>query len=271
LIVTGIQINSNAQCEENLSKVLLYLEKARASQPDIIVLPEYSNYMGPLENAYSHGLTDGSRWHRQLSHFAKQNKVGIIAGLLLRAGDHKSTSSLIFFNKHGIQQSIYTKLHLFDIQIDAQVTFNESTYLQPGKSPVITEIDGIPCGFAICYDLRFPGFFRYLSEQKVRVIFVPAAFTEKTGKAHWELLVRTRALENQVFVVAVNQVGTYAGDKASYGHSMIVDPWGAILARAPGNKNESGEGLFTASLDFSYQDTIREKLPCLSHRREDLW
>lgn len=271
MVIAGIQINSNNKNEENLKKIFYLLEKALDIGPDIIVLPEYTNYMGPLDGAYTHALPKKSIWHKQLSGFAKINKVGIIIGLLLKTKDKKTASSVLYFDKEGIYRNVYQKIHLFDVNLDNKVTIRESEFLNPGNGLEVLTINKISCGFALCYDLRFPEFFRRLVIKNARIIFVPAAFTDITGKAHWEILVRARAIENQVFIIAVNQVGEYIKGKTSYGMSMIVDPWGTVLARAPASGETRGGDIISATLDFSYQDRVRQDLPCLSHRREDLF
>jgi len=271
LVVAAIQINSNNNSKENLKKVLYFMDMALDVNPDIIVLPEYTNYMGPLDKALPHGLSKKSMWHKTLSGFAKMNNTGLVVGLLLKADNGKASSSVLYFNKKGICRSSYQKLHLFDVNLEDTVVFRESDYLSPGSDPGIFSIDKLTCGVALCYDLRFPELFRDLVAKNARVIFLPAAFTDVTGEAHWEILVRARAIENQVYMIAVNQVGNFMKEKASYGMSMIVDPWGTVIAKAPGLQDDKCETIISASLDFSYQDTVRKKLPCLSHIRKDIF
>ncbi|MBN2442537.1 MAG: hypothetical protein JXJ04_14375 [Spirochaetales bacterium] len=271
MVIAGIQLNSTDNGEENLKKVFYFLERALKLRPDIIVLPEYTNYMGSLKSSFSHALPKTSEWYEKLSGFARINRVGLIIGLLLKGTDKKSTSSLVYFDNQGILRHTYNKLHLFDVVIDKKVSYCESAYLMPGNKPGMSVINEIPCGFALCYDLRFPEVFRFFSANKRRIIFLPSAFTETTGKDHWEVLVRARAIENQVFMIAINQVGIYDSDKASYGKSMIVDPWGTILAQAPGMEESENECIISASPDFTMQDHVRKKIPCLLHRRRDLF
>jgi deaminated glutathione amidase len=271
LIVTAIQINSNNNSNENLKKVCSLLEGALDTGPDIIVLPEYINYMGPLDTCSSHALPEKSIWHERLSRFAQQNRVGIIAGLLMKTKNNKASSAVLYVDKDGNPLEIYKKLHLFDINLDNHMTIRESDFLIPGTDPALITIGQVSCGFALCYDLRFPELFRRMTIKNARIIFLPAAFTNTTGKAHWEILVRARAIENQVFVVAVNQTGKYPAGNISYGMSMIVDPWGTILAKAPAYDESPGETIISANLNFSYQDKVRQNMPCLSHRREDLF
>jgi predicted amidohydrolase len=288
LIVSGIQINSNDKNNENQKKVLYLLDQALDTRPDIIVLPEYTNYMGPLDNAYSNALSHNSIWHKQLSGFARINKIGLLAGLLLKTNNKKAASTVVYFDTEGVCHSVYEKLHLFDAHLDNNVNIRESDFLAAGTRVGIVSINKVTCGVALCYDLRFPELFRRLAVKNARIIFVPAAFTQTTGEAHWEILIRARAIENQVFIIAINQVGEYYNGNISYGMSMIVDPWGRVLVRAPAYGEDSvpngivpvkspayrerpGELIISAPLDLSYQDKVRQNLPCLSHRREDLF
>ena len=158
----------------------------------------------------------------------------------------------------------YRKLHLFDVDVDGN-RYRESDTMSAGEDVVLTKLGDVPVGLTICYDLRFPELYRRLGAGGARVITAPSAFTFETGKDHWDLLVRTRAVENQVFVLAAAQVGSHPPGLACYGNAMIVDPWGTVLARAP-----ESEGVFVADLDFEHQDRIRASLPALSHRRTEI-
>jgi predicted amidohydrolase len=272
LLVSVVQINSVTDKKNNLIKVESFLEKAYAVKPDIIVMPEYTNYMGPLSNAYEYGEPmKGSLWYKRLSAFASDNTVDIITGILKQAEDGKAASCAVHFSKKGAVLVEYKKVHLFDIDLDREVVIKESAYLTAGNTPVVTEINGIRCGFAICYDLRFPELFRRLTLKGAQLVFLLAAFTHKTGQAHWEPLVRARAIENELFIVAANQVGLYGEGKVSYGNSMIVDPWGRVIVRAAGIDDPEKECIIHGELDFSYQDKVREDLPCLGHIRRDLF
>jgi predicted amidohydrolase len=272
LLVTVIQINSSEDKKKNLIKTESFLEKAYAEKPDVIVLPEYTNYMGPLSHAAEAGESpEGSIWYKRLSDFSSENSVDIIAGIIRRAEDGKAVSCAVHFSKNASVPVEYKKMHLFDIDLDQEVTIKESMYLMAGDIPLITEVDNILCGYALCYDLRFPELFRRLTLQGVRVVFLLAAFTHRTGEAHWESLVKARAIENEIFIVAANQVGPYGKGNISYGNSMIVDPWGSIIARAPGIDGPEKECVINGELDFSYQDKVREELPCLGHIRKDIF
>jgi predicted amidohydrolase len=272
LIVSVIQINSGKDKKKNLVKTESFLEKAYATKPDVIVLPEYTNYMGSLSHASEDGEPlEGSIWYKMLSDFSSEKGVDIIAGIIRRAGDGKAVSCAVHFSKNASVPVEYKKMHLFDIDLVKEVTIKESTYLTAGDTPVITEVNNIPCGYALCYDLRFPELFRRLAIHGVRLVFLLAAFTHQTGKVHWEPLVKARAIENEIFVVAANQVGPYGKGNISYGNSMIVDPWGTTIARAPGIDGPDNECVIKGELDFSYQDKVREGLPCLGHIRKDIF
>jgi predicted amidohydrolase len=159
----------------------------------------------------------------------------------------------------------YQKLHLFDIDMKGGESQKESDWIAPGSETVVTDVLGVKVGLTICYDLRFPELYRRLTDEGARAITVPSAFTEHTGKDHWLTLLRARAIENQVFVIAPNQFGHHGGKRRSYGKSAIVDPWGVTLALAPDRP-----GWAMARLDFEDQDRIRQALPCLSHRNDNV-
>jgi predicted amidohydrolase len=162
----------------------------------------------------------------------------------------------------GEIKGVYRKIHMFDVVVDG-TEYKESASEEPGEDITVTELaNGEPLGLTVCYDLRFPELFRILAIRGARVVSLPAAFTKVTGQAHWEILIRARAIENQAFVVAADQVGTHPEGKQSFGGSMVVDPWGEVLARADGD-----EPCFVAAdLDAGRQDEVREKLPSLANR-----
>jgi predicted amidohydrolase len=161
----------------------------------------------------------------------------------------------------GEVRAVYRKIHMFDVVVGG-VDYRESASEEPGEEIVLSETrDGVELGLTVCYDLRFPELYRILAVRGARILPLPAAFTKVTGQAHWELLIRARAIENQAFVVAADQVGRHPPDKESYGGSMIVEPWGEVLARAPDE-----ETFVAADLDFARQDEIREQLPSLANR-----
>src|SRR5204862_7773358 len=189
--------------------------------------------------------------------------VDLVAGSIAERheGREKLSNTSVHVGPDGELRAVYRKIHMFDVVVGG-VEYRESATEDRGDEVVLSETAaGLPLGLTVCYDLRFPELYRILAVRGARVIAVPAAFTKVTGKAHWELLVRARAIENQAFVVAADQIGTHPPDKESFGGSMIVDPWGEILARAPDD-----ECFVAAELDLARQDEVRDKLPSLANR-----
>jgi predicted amidohydrolase len=172
----------------------------------------------------------------------------------------------MLFNRDGNRVAVYRKMHLYDVEIPGRVSAKESAVFAGGNEIVNAGIDGVNVGLSICYDLRFPELYRLLALRGAKVLLVPAAFTSYTGRDHWELLLRARAVENQCFVVAADQIGSYAPGKSSYGRSMIIDPWGTVLACAPDCND-----VITADLDLAALDRIRQELPALANRRPDVY
>ena len=165
----------------------------------------------------------------------------------------------------GTDVATYTKLHMFDVDV-AGITYRESAVEDAGTDITMTEVDGVPLGMTICYDLRFPELFRALALRGARIITVPAAFTERTGRDHWEVLLRARAIENQCFIVAPGIYGEHGAGKRSYGRSMIIDPWGVVLGQAA-----DGEGAVVSHVDLGAVDRVRASIPALTHRRPELY
>ncbi len=232
--------------------------------PKLIVLPEKVNVMGEHEalEAGAEPLEGGPtlNWARET---ARELGVDIVAGSIAerREGHDKLSNTSAHVGPGGEVRAVYRKIHMFDVTVGGQ-SYRESESEEPGDEIVLSELDGgVPIGLTVCFDLRFPELYRILAVRGARVIAVPSAFTQATGEAgHWEVLLRARAIENQAFVVAADQVG-FVGDKESFGGSMIVDPWGEVLARAG-----DGEGFAAADLDLGRQEEIREELPSLANR-----
>jgi predicted amidohydrolase len=168
----------------------------------------------------------------------------------------------VLLGPDGATLAVYRKIHLFDIDLPGMEHLKESKAVRPGEEAVVGKAPFGAVGMTICYDVRFPELYRALVRAGARVLAVPSAFTERTGKDHWEVLLRARAIENLAYVVAPAQVGHHGRGRASHGHAMIVDPWGAVMAQVP-----DGEGVVLAELDFARQDRLRRELPALSHTR----
>jgi len=195
---------------------------------------------------------------------ARELGVDLVAGSILErvSGQEKLANTSVHVDPHGDLRAVYRKVHMFDVEVGGR-SYRESALEQPGEEIVLSRTaDGVDLGLSICYDLRFPELYRILAVRGARVIVVPAAFTLATTRDHWETLVRARAIENQSFVIAANQVGPHPAGQHSGGRSMVVDPWGLVLAQAP-----DGEGHIVAELDLDRQREIRASLPSLANRQ----
>jgi predicted amidohydrolase len=266
--IAAIQLNVGADVEANLVQLGGQVRRAAAEGARVVALPENALYMGPIEGrlALASPLTPGCAWVDTLSALARE--VGcwlVVGGVPESSGDpHRPYNSAFVLNPEGEVTARYRKVHLFDIDLPGGPRLCESEHTTPGDRAVTTTLDDVGIGLTICYDLRFPELYRALLEDtRVRVLFVPSAFTVPTGRAHWHALLRARAIENQCWVVAPAQVGIHPpGDRTTYGHSLIVDPWGEVVAELG-----AGVGFVAVEADFAKQDALRGRLPALSHRR----
>ncbi|MFL5842580.1 MAG: carbon-nitrogen hydrolase family protein [Thermoleophilaceae bacterium] len=261
----AVQLNSNEDKERNLAAADELTRAAASDGAQLVVLPEKFNVLGTHDD-YERGAEtlEGPtiKWARET---AGELGIDLVAGSIVerREGRDKLSNTCVHISPDGDIRAVYRKIHMFDVVV-GDIEYKESASEEPGDEIVVSELgDGEPLGLTVCYDLRFPELFRILAIKGATVITLPAAFTKITGQAHWEILIRARAIENQVFMVAAGQVGMHPENKESYGRSMIVDPWGQILAQV----TEQGPGLCTADLDFSRQADVRDKLPSLANRQ----
>ena len=258
--VSCIQMCSSHDIESNLAKVEKFLKEVAKKGSKLALLPETFSFIArnhheKLKNAEKTHLT-----LEFLSQQAKQHQLWIIAGSTLCPSEHsdKLYNRCPIFAPDGTQHSSYDKIHLFDADLGTE-SWQESQTIEAGKEPVSITIDSDwKAGISICYDLRFPELYRHYSAQGCNILSVAAAFTVPTGKAHWETLLRARAIENQCYVLASAQYGKHSDGRETYGHSMMIDPWGKIIA-----KLHDGEGIITAELDLSHLQHIRAALPIL--------
>jgi predicted amidohydrolase len=263
-----VQLNSGADVEANIAAADLHVRAAAADGATLVVLPEKWTVMGgEAELRAGAQKHDGPTiaWARAT---ARELKVDLVAGSIAERveGREKLSNTTVHVGPDGEVRAVYRKLHMFDVEVDGH-QYRESDSDEPGAEIVMSEMaDGAKLGLSICYDLRFPEVHRILALRGARVIALPAAFTLLTTRDHWTSLIRARAIENQVFIVAANQVGAHPGNQRSGGHSMIVDPWGIVLAQAP-----DVVGHVMAELDFDRQDDIRKRLPVLTHRHPDAY
>jgi len=266
--IAAIQMNSQENKEKNIDKAEEMIDEAVSKGSKIVVLPEMFNFLGAEEQQPANAEKIPGLTIKRLMKKAKSHGVYILCGSILearQAGERLFNTSVLVDPKGEIIAK-YSKLHLFDVSMQGEVVYQESAIVQPGSEIITIETEFGHLGLSICYDLRFPEFYRRLTVRGARLIFIPAAFTLHTGKDHWERLIRARAIENQVYVVAANQIGSYAPQGMNWGKSMVVDPWGIVLSKAPDK-----ESVIFADIDYSYQQEIREKLPSLRHRREDIF
>ncbi len=258
----AVQLNSTEDKERNLATADRLTREAANAGAELIVLPEKFNLLGTHE-AYLAGAetlagpTIG--WAREA---ARELGVDLVAGSIVerRDGRAKLSNTSVHVGPDGELRGVYRKIHMFDVTVAGR-EYRESASQEPGDDVVTSEARGARLGLSVCYDLRFPELFRILAIHGARIIALPAAFTKVTGEAHWDVLVRARAIENQAFVVAADQVGRHPPDHESFGGSQIVDPWGEVLARAADE-----ECLIVAELDLARQDEVRASLPSLANR-----
>ena len=265
--VAACQMNSRGDKAANLATALDLLDEAAAGGADLAVLPEYFDYLGTDEGALAAAEPISGPITEAVAARARRHGLWVLAGSMhARAADGRCTNASLLFDREGRIAARYDKLHLFDIGLAGQPSYRESATVEGGERVVTAEIEGLRAGLSVCYDIRFPELYRLHMLAGARLLLVPAAFTLHTGRAHWELLLRAWAVENQCFVIAAAQVGESVAGRACFGHSMIVDPWGQVLAcRA------EGVGIVTTTLDLARQEALRAELPALANRRADVY
>jgi predicted amidohydrolase len=268
--VAAIQMASSPNLEANLFEVERLIKEAVHGGSELVVLPENFALMG-LSEADKIGVRERAgegRIQDFLAELAARHKIWIVGGTVpMECPDPtKVYAACLVFDDQGRQVARYDKIYLFDVEIAASgERYNESTTIMSGQRDVVVDTPFGRLGLAVCYDLRFPELFRRLLDRGVQIVALPAAFTAYTGKAHWEILIRARAIENLVYMIAAAQGGYHLNGRETYGNSMIVDPWGAVLDCLP-----HGSGVVSATLDRSYQATTRQQFPVIDHRRQHL-
>ena len=260
----AVQLNCTTDTDRNLESADGLTRAAAADGADLVVLPERLDLRGGARlYADRAGPLDGRplRWARAL---ASELGIDLVAGSIAerREGRERLSNTSVHVAPDGEVRAVYRKIHMFDVDVGG-LEYRESEHSEAAGEIVLTDTaEGVPVGLTICYDLRFPELYRILALRGARIVTIPSNFTRVTGRAHWEVLIRARAIENQVFVIAPGQAGRQPPEGESYGNSMIVDPWGTVLARA----GEDEECFVAADLDLAGQDEIREKLPSLANR-----
>jgi nitrilase len=261
--VALLQMVSSADIKENLRGLDPFFSKACDEGAKLLVLPENFAYMGMKETdkltiAEDYGHGEIQQTIRQL---AKRYGLWVIAGSIpLKAMSKRVKSSCLVYDNKGGVVARYDKIHLFDVRVSAEEAHQESLTIEPGNAVVVVDTPIGRVGLSICYDLRFPELYRQLALKGAEIFTVPSAFTAITGRAHWEILLRARAIENLCYVLAPNQGGTHANGRHTYGHSMIVEPWGKIVG-----VQQDGTGLIVADINLQRLRELRQQFPCNDH------
>jgi len=266
-IVAAVQMASSPDPSANLLEAERLVRQAADSGAGLVVLPENFAFMGRVEQdlvALCEHDGDG-RLQSFLARIAARYGVWLVGGtipLVAKDADRVRAACLVL-NERGERVARYDKIHLFDVDVPgADERYRESSTVEPGEQVIVVDSPFARLGVAVCYDLRFPEMFRQMLDSGVELLAIPAAFTANTGKAHWEPLLRARAIENLAYVIAADQGGYHINGRETHGHSMIVDPWGSVLSRLPG-----GSGCVCCPLDMDFQSSVRSKFPVIEHRR----
>jgi len=264
LLAAAVQLAAGPDKRENLAKAENLVRRAGELGARLVVLPELLFWRGPTQEEARVAETVPGPTADFLAALARSMGIVLVAGSILEThpANGKPFNTALVFDSQGVLRAKYRKIHLFDVEIPGRVVVRESERRTAGKDVVTCETEVGRIGVAICYDLRFPELFRRLGADGAEIACMPSAFTFATGEAHWEVLVRARAIENQVYFIAANQVGAGPSGIVDYGNSMIVDPWGRVVARA-----SDEEGVILAQLNGAYLKRVREELPCGEHIR----
>ncbi|WP_299597838.1 carbon-nitrogen hydrolase family protein [uncultured Microbulbifer sp.] len=277
--ISAIQMVSGSDVAENLAQARALTEEAAGAGAHLVLLPEYFAHLAEggsravaepfTRNAAASEHRHPIQWN--LQNWARELDIWIAAGAMPlqdRPDGHpvegqRTRSAFLLYDQQGVLRARYDKMHLFDVEVDdAAGRYRESNSIEPGDAPCVVSTPWAKLGLSICFDLRFPELYRQLAINGAEVLMVPAAFTHTTGQAHWKTLLQARAIENGCFVIAANQGGQHSEKRRTWGHSVIIDPWGEILAEAG-----EGEAVITATLDASKLEKVRKNMPVLSMRR----
>jgi len=264
-LAAAIQMHAGEDKAANLDAAGRLVTAAARDGASLVVLPEFFNCLTQLQDVVRQAEPIPGETSRRMSQLAAELEIVLVAGSICeRSGQQgKGHNTSLIFGPDGRQLSIYRKLHLFDVTLPDRVRLAESEHILPGDRLSAVDSPAGRLGQAICYDLRFPELFRGLVDRQMEVLVFPSAFSKPTGEAHWEVLLRARAIENQCYIVAADQYGSHTPNFSTYGRSMIVDPWGTVLAAA----DVEGETIVTAQIDLGRLAEVRAQLPALAHRR----
>ncbi|HET7292139.1 MAG TPA: carbon-nitrogen hydrolase family protein [Vicinamibacteria bacterium] len=265
VVAAAVQMTSTADVEANLAASERLVAEAAARGASFVGLPENFGFLRSEGIPAPEPQALDGPWVTRMAALARRLRVTLLLGSLPEriSGERKVHNTSVLIGPDGATIARYRKIHLFDIDIPGMEHLKESKAIAPGAEVVVAQAPFGALGLSICYDVRFPELYRTLARRGARILAVPSAFTERTGRVHWELLLRARAVENLAFVFAPAQVGEHGRGRSSWGHAMIVGPWGDVLAEV----TDPGEGLAIAELDFERQDRARRELPALEHVR----
>ena len=264
LRVACVQLTSRSDKAANIEKTEPLVGKAAAAGADVVVLPEKWNAIGNAEELHAAAESlDGGESVDAMASWARTHGITLVGGSITerREGREKLSNTSVVFDPDGSIVGVYRKIHMFDVEVGGHV-YRESDAEEAGDEPVVVDTEGWRAGLTVCYDVRFPELYRILALEGAELVTVPAHFTLYTGKDHWELLLRARAVENQYYVIAAAQIGETLPGRLSYGRSLIADPWGTVIAMAPDE-----ETVIAAELDRRRLDEVRAKLPSLASRQ----
>jgi len=259
-----IQLTTTADPEPSLQHAEVLIDEAVARGAALVALPENLNFMGPESEKLDHAENDGGPTWARMANKARQHSIHLLAGTIpeLAPTVDRVFNTSVLFGPDGNALARYRKIHLFDVALGPDATHRESDHVLAGDAIIVaaTPLGGI--GMSVCYDLRFPEQYRAMAAAGAEILCVPSAFTVPTGRDHWEVLLRARAIENQCYVLAPAQVGQNTPGRATYGRSMIIDPWGTVLATCPDEPSFA-----IAEIDLERLRSLRARMPALAHRR----
>ena len=264
LKISQIQFEAKSTPAENAKILKKFYERTKKFKPDLICTPECSNIITNDKNYLKEKTTYEFNCPilNMSKFYANENNVSInIGSLLLKEKNKKKlVNRSILINSKGKIIKRYDKIHMFDVNISKKETHRESNTFRAGKNIAVLNLNNIKIGFTICYDLRFPNLFRKLAKKRSEIILMPAAFTVPSGKAHWEIMMRSRAIENSLFVIGTNMCGTHHNNRKTYGHSMLVNPWGKIITKA-----RSKPSILNTEINLDEVRNVRKKIPAILH------
>jgi deaminated glutathione amidase len=266
--VACVQLSSRDDKAANLEQAERLVTRAASAGADLVLLPEKWNSIGDIETLYASAEPiEGGESVEAMAGWASRHGITLVGGSITerREGREKLSNTCLVFDPQGACAAVYRKIHLFDVEVGGQV-YRESEAEEAGEEPVVVGAEDWLVGLSICYDVRFPELYRILALEGADLFTVPSHFTLHTGRDHWEVLLRARAIENHCYVAAAAQIGETRPGKPSYGRSLIVDPWGLVLAQAPDE-----EGVISAELERSRLEEIRRNLPSLASRKPEAY